>query len=287
MTSLLRFQVFGSLSYEISSPATIIAALHGMQTPGQTVYNELFTINRDASWELLSSGPGGNRFARIRIDSSGPTTLSYSADVLINVLRVPQRELPPLRPDQLSADVIPYLFPSRYCQSDMFRTEAANLVNPDDSPYEQVLTIVQWLSENIQYVSGSTNEQSSAIDVMEQREGVCRDFAHLGITLCRALTIPARYTTVYAYQLEPQDFHACFEVNIGGQWLLFDATGLAPLNGMIRISTGRDASDTAVASLFGNIQGTGLLVDCQSLDENFTPITRQSLHESDAAHILP
>lgn len=287
MTSSLRFQVFGSLSYEITSPATIIAALHGMQTPGQTVYNELFNISRDASWELLSSGPGGNRFARIRIDSSGPTTLSYSAEVLINVLLVPRNDLPNLGPDQLPADVIPYLFPSRYCQSDMLRSEAAKLVNPEDSPYEQVLTIAQWIYENIHYVSGSTNEQSSAIDVLEQRQGVCRDFAHLGITLCRALTIPARYTTAYAYQLEPQDFHACFEVNIGGQWLLFDATGLAPLNGMIRISTGRDASDTAVASLFGNIQGTELSVNCESLDENFTPVTRESLHESGTALILP
>ncbi len=104
--------------------------------------------------------------------------------------------------------------------------------------------------------------------------------------MCRALTIPARYTTVYACQLNPQDFHACFEVNIGGRWFVFDATNLAPLNGLVRISCGRDASDAAVASLFGNLQGTGISVNCESLNDGFTPLRRQELQQMNEALII-
>ena len=111
--------------------------------------------------------------------------------------------------------------------------------------------ITDWIHDNVEYVRGSTNSETSAYDTVTQRVGVCRDFAHLGIALCRALNIPARYFTGYAYELEPPDIHACFECYIGGTWMVFDATRLAHLNGLVRIAAGRDAADTAVASVFG------------------------------------
>ncbi len=115
-------------------------------------------------------------------------------------------------------------------------------------------------------------------DTVTQRAGVCRDFAHLGIALCRALNIPARYFTGYAYALQPPDFHACFECLIGGSWMVFDATRLAQLNGLVRIATGRDAADTAVASIFGSIACTRVEVSC-NLGENqkFAPIHSEQL----------
>ena len=119
------------------------------------------------------------------------------------------------------------------------------------------------------YLSGSTNAQTSAYDTVTEQAGVCRDFAHLGIALCRALTIPARYFTGYAYKLKPADFHACFEAYLGNQWVLFDATGLAPLNGMVKIATGRDAADAAVASIFGNAYGTRMTINCEVAEDNF------------------
>ena len=78
------------------------------------------------------------------------------------------------------------------------------------------MAINEWIHENVEYVRGSTNSVTSAYDTVTQRTGVCRDFAHLAIALCRALNIPARYFTGYAYELEPPDFHACFECYIGG-----------------------------------------------------------------------
>jgi transglutaminase-like putative cysteine protease len=140
------------------------------------------------------------------------------------------------------------------------------------------LAIVDWIHDNVEYVIGSTDSETSAYDTVTQRTGVCRDFAHLGIALCRALNIPARYFSGYAYQLDPPDFHACFECFVGGKWFLFDATGLAPLNGLVRIGTGRDAADSAVASTFGRVQCTLMTVDCQlAPNQQFEPLGRTQL----------
>jgi len=148
---------------------------------------------------------------------------------------------------------------------------AHNLFGNIENPFEKVVTLANWINRNVEYRSGSTNSQTSAYDTVTQQAGVCRDFAHLGIALCRALTIPARYFTGYAYQLKPGDFHACFEAYIGDEWILFDATKLVPLNGLIKIATGRDAADTAIANIFGDILFTSMLVECALADENFVP----------------
>jgi transglutaminase-like putative cysteine protease len=103
-----------------------------------------------------------------------------------------------------------------------------------------------------------------------QRAGVCRDFAHLGIAFCRALSIPARYFAGYACNMQPPDFHACFEACIGNRWFIFDPTRLAALNGLVRIATGRDAADASVATIFGRLRMTGMSVSCVS--NNFKPL---------------
>ena len=167
--------------------------------------------------------------------------------------------------------IFPYMYPSRYCQSDKLYRLANNLFGHIENPFEKVTTLCGWINKNVQYLSGSTNPQTSAYDTVTQQQGVCRDFAHLGIALCRALTIPARYFTGYAYQLKPADFHACFEAYIGTDWVLFDATGLVPLNGLIKIASGRDAAETAIANIFGGINFTSMLVDCQLAEDNFEP----------------
>ncbi|HVK95865.1 MAG TPA: transglutaminase family protein, partial [Noviherbaspirillum sp.] len=179
---------------------------------------------------------------------------------------------------QMNRRVIPYLFPSRYCQSDKLGRLAWDLFGKIANPYEKVVAIVDWIHDNVEYVRGSTNSETSAYDTVTQRTGVCRDFAHLGIALCRALNIPARYFTGYAFQLEPPDFHACFEAYIGARWMIFDATRLASLNGLVRIATGQDAADAAVASIFGRVQCKSMIIDCQlAPGEKFVPLTRKQI----------
>jgi transglutaminase-like putative cysteine protease len=176
---------------------------------------------------------------------------------------------------QMRRSAIPYLFPSRYCQSDRLGRFAIKEFGGIDHPYDQAVAVADWIFNNIDYISGSTDAGTSAFDTLTQRSGVCRDFAHLGIALCRALSIPARYFTGYACFMEPPDFHACFEACIGNRWFVFDPTRLAALNGLVRIASGRDAADASVATIFGHMQMRAMSVSCVSRD--FTPLGADDL----------
>ena len=134
--------------------------------------------------------------------------------------------------------------------------------------YSRVDQICNWVNANIDYVAGSTDASSSACDVLIQRAGVCRDFAHVSIALCRALGIPARYVSGYAVGLEPPDFHGFFEVYLDDRWYLFDATRMAPVSGLVRIGIGHDASDTSFANIVGQATMKFIKVEATSADAN-------------------
>jgi transglutaminase-like putative cysteine protease len=176
---------------------------------------------------------------------------------------------------QLDLTVLHYLYPSRYCQSDQMGRIASKHFGHITHPLGRASAVSDWIFENIDYVSGTTDTGTSAYDTVTQRAGVCRDFAHLGIALCRALSIPARYFTGYACGMQPPDFHACFEVCVGNQWYVFDPTRLSAPNGLIQIATGRDAADSAVASIYGAVQLEWMSVSCTA--ESFQPIPHEAM----------
>jgi transglutaminase-like putative cysteine protease len=271
----MKFQVSSVLEYEVRSPTTLILSIHALRTPTQAVIEEVFTTEPYIKMEELTSANGENRFVRLEVNQKTPLTISYKATVDTQYKVMEQDQLEAVPVVQLDGAVIPFLFPSRYCQSDKLYRLAYSKFGDIQNIYLKVVAITDWIYENVEYLSGSTSSQTSAYDTVTERAGVCRDFAHLGIALCRALTIPARYFTGYAYQLNPPDFHACFEAYIGGQWLIFDATRLAPLNGLVKIAAGRDAADAAVASIFGSVISKGMKVDCQVLGKGFVPFTRK------------
>jgi transglutaminase-like putative cysteine protease len=152
-------------------------------------------------------------------------------------------------------DVMRYLMPSRYCESDIMSRAAQQLFGHLSPGLSRVRAIESWIHDSIHYLPGFSNSTTTAQEVFVQRAGVCRDFAHLGITLCRALNIPARLVVGYVYFDEPpQDFHAVFEAWLDGRWVLFDATRMAPNDRLVRVGTGRDAKDVAFATIFGNVQ---------------------------------
>jgi transglutaminase-like putative cysteine protease len=147
--------------------------------------------------------------------------------------------------------VLTYLLPSRYCESDRFH-QMAGEITADQSPgYDQVAAIVSWLRNNIRYSHGSSGIPVSAAEVNSRQEGVCRDLAHLGISLCRSLSIPARMVVGYLHQLEPMDLHAWFEAYVGGRWYTFDATQPVLKGGYVAVGYGRDATDVAIFNQFG------------------------------------
>lgn len=268
----MKFDVFTEIEYNAYSPGTIILNIHALRTPHQTVISEVFNIEPYIKVEELIAAQSDNRLMRFEIPYTGPVKITYNATI-DNYYEIKDyscvTEIPV---GQMDAAVLPYLNPSRYCQSDKLYRLANNFFGHIVNPFEKVVTLTDWIYRNVQYLSGSTDSQTSAFDTVTEQSGVCRDFAHLGIALCRALTIPARYFTGYAYQLNPADFHACFEAYIGTDWVLFDATKLVPLNGLIKIASGRDAADTAIANIFGNIAFNSMKVDCELADDNFHPV---------------
>lgn len=151
----------------------------------------------------------------------------------------------------LPDSVLHYLLPSRYCESDRFCDLATMLTAGQKPGYDQVSAIEHWLRNNIRYVPGSSNFPLSAVEVNLQQSGVCRDLAHLGIALCRSLSIPARMVVGYLYNLEPMDLHAWFEAYVGGNWYTFDAVQTGPKGGYVAVGYGRDAADVAIYNQFG------------------------------------
>ncbi|MCW2494355.1 transglutaminase family protein [Jatrophihabitans sp.] len=150
-----------------------------------------------------------------------------------------------------AADAIVYLRPSRYAESDRLAAFAQNTFGDVVGTRARIAAVVAWTNSHLDYVIGSSRPIDGAVDTMLSRQGVCRDFAHLVIALLRSLDIPARLAAVYAPGLSPMDFHAVAEVIVDGAWIIVDATGLAPRSSMLRIATGRDAADTAFASVYG------------------------------------
>jgi len=153
-----------------------------------------------------------------------------------------------------------YLNPSRYCESDKLFRFAGEEFGHLLPGYSRVTAICNWTFEHLTYTPGSTGPTTTACDVLLQRTGVCRDYAHVAISLCRAMGVPARYVSGYAVNLQPPDFHGFFEAYLDGRWYLFDATRLAPVGGFVRIGTGRDAADVAFATIRGDAQSTALEV---------------------------
>lgn len=151
------------------------------------------------------------------------------------------------------ADEVVYVRPSRYAESDrLFAVAHAEFQGIDD-PKDLLEAVSSWVGGHVSYIPGSSRPTDGAVSTMLQRNGVCRDYAHLVVALLRARSVPARVAAVYAPGLDPMDFHAVAEAAIDGRWYVADATLLAPRSSLLRVSTGRDAADTAFLSSYNGL----------------------------------
>jgi transglutaminase-like putative cysteine protease len=193
----------------------------------------------------------GQRYHRVTAQS-GRIEVVYEAvvDATHEVIGDPSQLQVPLF-EQIPVEALAFIYPSRFCQSDLLARLAKREFNQDESGFYRVTRICNWIFDRIEYLSGTTTPTTSAFDTVTQLGGVCRDFAHLAIAFCRALGIPARFVSAYAYGFSPPDFHAYIEAFLGGRWILFDPTRLAPQSSFVRIGHGRDAADTSFATIFG------------------------------------
>jgi len=247
------------LVYSVATPTTILLQVSAMHTDRQFISDELLTINPPIAVDYLQADALGTRACRLSLQP-GTNTIHYSSKAKLSPKEPSGKDLNELDFTELTADVLPYLNPSRYCESDKLGKFAADTFGDVNRGFDRVSKIVDWVYDSFSYAPGSTGPSTTACDVLLQRSGVCRDFAHVGIALCRALGIPARYVSGYAVNLEPPDFHGFFEAFLGGDWILFDATKLAPVSGFVRIGAGRDAADVAFATLIGDAKLTSMLV---------------------------
>ena len=269
----MTLEIFSELQYQVYLPTTFIFSIQASRSESQVIIEEKLVTEPLITPEEIMGEDGVSRFIRLRVEANSRFMIRYKAEVDIDYNIIHQRKLSHTVPvNKLDANEMHYLFPSRYCQSDKLQKLASKEFGGVESAYGKVSAITEWIYNNVEYISGATNSSTSAHDTLTERVGVCRDFAHLGIALCRALTIPARYFTGYAYNLNPPDFHACFEAYIGGEWVFFDPTKLVPVNGLVKIANGRDAGDAAVASIFGKASSSGIVVKCNCMDPDFRPI---------------
>jgi transglutaminase-like putative cysteine protease len=151
----------------------------------------------------------------------------------------------------LPSETLMYLAPSRYCESDKLGRLVHDIVVDSAPGHDQVAAITHWIHRRLPYRGDSDPTPVSAVEALERGDGVCRDFAHLGIALCRALSIPARIIVGYLHRLDPMDLHAWFEAYVGGQWVAFDPTRPEMGGGRVHLAHGRDAADVPVFTQFG------------------------------------
>jgi transglutaminase-like putative cysteine protease len=159
----------------------------------------------------------------------------------------------------LPDSALQYLLPSRYCPSDTLAARAREIAG-SAAGYGQVEAIRAWIREHVEYRHGTSDASTDAAATLERGAGVCRDFAHIGIALTRALNIPARMVVGYLLGLDPMDLHAWFEAYVGGRWYTFDATQGEPRGGRVVLAYGRDAADVAFISNYGPLQTVAMRV---------------------------
>ena len=237
------------LVFAIAEPGEVALQIAAAGSAGRIVEERFDVATDDTPPRSLEEihNPLGERIHVIR-SGIGRLTVSYRAE--IETLSSPSSTAtvaPPGFESQL------YLRPSRYCPSDHLIGFAVAEFATDAGEVARVASITEWIRRRISYVPGSSDVHDSAEHTLLTGMGTCRDFAHLGIALCRATGIPARFAAVYAPGLFPMDFHAVFETLHAGRWYVHDATGLAPRSSMVRIATGRDAADAAFSAVNSGI----------------------------------
>jgi transglutaminase-like putative cysteine protease len=234
----MRTDVACSLTVSSPAPATALLQVALATADGE----QLTVLSNGQPVAVEEIAVPGARVHRLQL-LAGETTIAYTAHV--DPTGTPR--------DVTPAEWAEYVRPSRYCPSDQLEGYASTEFDRSMPRAELVAAVAAWVNRRLIYTSGSSRPVDTAVDTLLLGQGVCRDYAHLTITLLRALEVPARLVAVYAPGLSPMDFHAVVEADVDGVWKTVDATRLAPTSSLVRICHGRDAADTAFLSLFGGV----------------------------------
>lgn len=289
---MVRIHLAIDLPYQVNTPpgADFIFNLQCAQTRQQKVVWEELLVSQPVPQVSHTDPATLTRTLRLTA-APGPLLVRYRATLDIThhsaapatVMETPVAQLPP--------EALTYLYPSRYCQSDCLTAQAMALFGSLPQGYTRVIAIRDWVRSQVKFQSNTSNSMTSALDTLHSHLGVCRDFAHLMIAMCRALNIPARFTTGIDFgadpALGPTDFHAYVEVYLGHRWYLFDPSGTAIPMGFVRIGTGRDAADASFATIFGQVTASAPVINISAQSDAahgwVFPVHRDEALSTDAA----
>jgi len=249
------------ITVECAQPCPVVAMLRPRSGAAQWVVAERYALDpwvRPREYEDAF----GNVCQRFTAPA-GRMTLDVQSEVVVDGALAVDPDAGRTPVDLLPDEVMVYLLQSRYCPSDKLQAKAQEIVGRLAPGYQQVEAIRRWIRDNHEYRYGVSQESTDALDTMQAKAGVCRDFAHIGVALCRALRIPARLVVGYLYQLDPMDLHAWFEAYVGGRWYTFDATQAQPRGGRIVLAYGRDATDVAFLSNYADMQVVDMQVSVE------------------------
>lgn len=255
-----------NLEFQLEAPTPLILMLRARSSEQQWIARESYTLTPHVPVQEYTD-IFGNLCQRL-IAPAGEFHVRTSADVITS-------DRPEQAPGGGFVDILDlpdktmmYLLPSRYCESERFGNMAREIVEGLPLGYDQVARITDWIRSNIRYAPGTSAFPISAVEVNLQGMGVCRDLSHLGIALCRALSIPTRMVVGYLHGLEPMDMHSWFEAYVDNQWYTFDPSGNPLHGGRLAVAYGRDAADVAIYTQFGPpARFTDMEVTVQQLEQ--------------------
>lgn len=247
----MRLRIDATLDYHFPAHAPVLLQCEVAPMPDQQLVEDRLTVATATPLTPIGGLQGIGR--RTWTAGEGSFVAKYEATVDV-VREVPDlSRLQAVRMRELPGRVVHFLWPSRYVQSDALKEFATGQFGPPGGG--AVAAMADWTRTNIEYLPGCSNEATTACDTFQQKQGICRDFAHVMLSFARALDIPARMVSAYAWNIDPPDFHAVVEVYLSNgaeaAWYLVDPSGLAAIDGIARIGVGRDATDISFMTIFG------------------------------------
>lgn len=238
----MRMTIDVTLDYALEQPGPALLLIEAAGVHGQILNRATIDLGQPQKMARVPAEEGIGERIVLRLEDR--LTCRYEAEVQVTRPRPNLDALEAVAVEDMPGDALRYLLPSRYCQAERFgHFTASRFEGLAGGPL--VAAMRDWVERNLDYVAGASDANTTAADTFLDRRGVCRDYAHLLIALCRAQQIPARIASVYAPPVQPQDFHAVVQVYLGGDWHLVDPTGMAHADQMALVAVGRDAADVA------------------------------------------
>lgn len=244
----MKITVAVHLHYEFAQMTDILLQIEAARIPEQIIENACIDLGNVQYFARVPAQDGIGE--RILLETQGTLKVDYEATVSIVRTLGDIGQMVALPPSRLPGETVQYLLDSTYCPATRFQ-DFVQAEFGELSGGCRIVAMRDWIARKFSYYQGLSDSRTTALDTFVSRRGVCRDFAHVMITLARASMIPARIASVYAPDVKPQDFHAVAEVFLDGEWHLVDATKMAREADMIKIGVGRDAADISFLTSFG------------------------------------